>query len=217
MTTPPPFATGVGVLDRSVAILDCVESNPMGTTELARTLGLTISTAHRLATALVAHGLLRRDPSGCFHLGPRFATSALAETARPVLTELGAEVGESVQLWVRRADHRLCVVCVESTEELRASQPVGSLLPLPLGSAAQALLGERNPDGHGWVESVQARAPGVGSVSAPVHLHGQVVAAVSLAAPLQRLRPSPGRRFGTAVLTAARRVEDALARPPEPG
>ncbi|MEV5536503.1 helix-turn-helix domain-containing protein [Saccharopolyspora shandongensis] len=206
-----PFATGVGVLDRSVAILDCVESQPMGTSELARTLGLTVSTAHRLTTALVAHGLLRRDAAGCFHLGPRFATSALAETARPVLEELCVAAGESVQLWVRRADHRLCIVSVESPEELRASQPVGTLLPFPHGSSGQVLLGERNPDGHDWVESVQARAPGVGSVSAPVRLHGDTVAAVCLSAPTQRLLPSPGQRFGAQVVAAAERIGAALA------
>lgn len=206
-----PFTTGVGVLDRSVAILDCVESTPMGATELARTLGLTVSTTHRLASALVAHGLLRRDSAGCFHLGPRFATSELAETARPVLAELCATAGESVQLWVRRADHRRCVVSFESAAELRASQPVGSLLPLPLGSAARVLLGEEDPDGHGWIESVAERAPGVGSVSAPVRLHGDTVAAVCLSAPVQRLEPSPGRRFGAEVVAAAARIEAALA------
>ncbi|MCI2416395.1 helix-turn-helix domain-containing protein [Saccharopolyspora sp. K220] len=207
---PEPFTTGVGVLDRSVAILDCVERQPMGTSELARTLGLTVSTAHRLASALVAHGLLRRDASGCFHLGSRFATSALAEAARPVLAELCATAGESVQLWVRRADHRLCVVSVESPEELRASQPVGTLNPLPHGSSGQVLLGERNPDGYDWVESMQARAPGVGSVSAPVRLHGDTIAAVCLSAPIQRLQPSPGQRFGAQVVAAAARIQSAL-------
>ncbi|MGW1680956.1 IclR family transcriptional regulator [Saccharopolyspora sp. NPDC002376] len=203
------FTTGVGVLDRSVAILDCVESNPMGTSDLARTLGLTTSTAHRLATALVAHGLLRRDSAGYFHLGPRFATSRLTEAARPILAELVAAAGESAQLWVRRADYRLCVVSIESAEELRASQPVGSLLPLPHGSAARVLLGEQAPGGHGWVESVEARAPGVGSVSAPVRLHGDIAAAVCLSAPTQR-HPSPGQRFGADVVAAAVRIESAL-------
>lgn len=205
------FKTGVGVVDRSVAILDCVESRPMGTSELARTLGLTVSTAHRLVTALAAHGLLRRDADGRFHLGPRFATSALAEVARPVLDELCATAGECVQLWVRRADHRLCVVSVECGEELRASQPEGCLLPLPHGSSAQVLLGEYDPSGPGWVESMQGRAPGVGSVSAPVRLHGDVVAAVCLSAPIQRLDPSPGARYGAQVVAAAARIEAALA------
>ncbi|WP_197322170.1 IclR family transcriptional regulator [Saccharomonospora sp. NB11] len=204
------FTTGVGVLDRSVAILDCVESRPMGTSEIARALGLTVSTAHRLVTALAAHGLLRRDGDGRFHLGPRFATSALAEVARPVLAELCAESGECVQLWVRRAEHRLCVVSIECGEELRASQPEGSLLPLPHGSSAQVLLGEIDPAGPGWVETLQGRAPGVGSVSAPVRLHGDIVGAVCLSAPIQRLDPSPGARYGEQVVAAAARIESAL-------
>lgn len=203
------FSTGVGVLDRAVAILDCVESRPMGASELARELGLTVSTAHRLASALVAHNLLRRDGAGAFHLGARFATGELAGTARPVLAELQAATRESVQLWVRRADQRLCLVAVDSTEELRAGLPEGSLIPLPAGSAAVVLLGGAGE--RGWAESCAARAPGVGSVSAPVRLHGQTVAAVCLSGPLHRLDPSPGSLFGARVVEAARAVEAALA------
>lgn len=72
------------------------------------------------------------------------------------------------------------------------------------------LLGERNPAGHDWVESIQARAPGVGTVSAPVRLHGDTIAAVCLSAPIQRLQPSPGLRFGAQVVAAAARIEAAL-------
>lgn len=62
--------TGVDVLDKDVAIPDVVERAPAGASELARENGLLVSTAHRLANALVVHGLLRRDPDGRFRLGP---------------------------------------------------------------------------------------------------------------------------------------------------
>jgi DNA-binding IclR family transcriptional regulator len=75
---------GVGVLDRVVAILDAVERRPMGSSELARHLGLSVPTAHRLAAGMVAHGLLRRDVDGRHHLGQRFASSRLADVATPV-------------------------------------------------------------------------------------------------------------------------------------
>jgi DNA-binding IclR family transcriptional regulator len=202
--------TGVGVLDKGVAILDVVERGPAGASELARETGLSVSTAHRLASALVAHGLLRRDPDGRFRLGPRFATSVLTEVALPVLAELRDRTGESAQLWVRRGEHRLCVAAVDSTEELRAAIPAGTLLPLPLGSAASALQGEPGAGRGGWVESVAERAPGVGSVSAPVYLHGEVVAAVCLSGPLQRLGRRPGERYGSEVAAAARQVETAV-------
>ncbi|WP_067973471.1 IclR family transcriptional regulator [Nocardiopsis trehalosi] len=202
--------TGVGVLDRAVAILDSVESRPMGTSELARALHLSVSTTHRLTAALLAHDLLRRDTGGRFHLGTRFATAAIADLARPVLEELAAATGESVQVWVRRADHRLCVLSVESAQELRAGLPAGTLLPLPHGSSARVLMGGCDPDGAAWLESRAERAPGVGSVSAPVRLHGATVAAVCLSGPLHRLDPGPGRLFGADVAAAARRVEEAL-------
>jgi DNA-binding IclR family transcriptional regulator len=202
--------TGVGVLDKGVAILDVVERSPAGASELARETGLSVSTAHRLANALVAHGLLRRDPDGRFRLGPRFATSVLTEVALPVLADLRDRTGESAQLWVRRGEHRLCVAAVDSTAELRAALAVGTLLPLPLGSAATALLGETDVGRRGWVESVAERAPGVGSVSAPVRLHGEVAAAVCLSGPLHRLGRRPGERYGQAVVGAARQVETAV-------
>jgi DNA-binding IclR family transcriptional regulator len=48
-------------------------------------------------------------------------------------------------------------------------------------------------------------------VSAPVRdAAGLVVAAVSVSGPIERTTRSPGRRYGTAVLEAARAVESAL-------
>ncbi|WP_279580258.1 helix-turn-helix domain-containing protein [Fodinicola feengrottensis] len=75
--------TGVGVLDKGVAILDVVERRPVGASELARAIGLSVSTAHRLANAMVTHGLLTRDESGVYRMGSRFVTSALVELSRP--------------------------------------------------------------------------------------------------------------------------------------
>lgn len=208
--------TGVGVLDRTVAILDAVERTPMGASELARRLGLSVPTTHRLVAAMVAHGLLRRDADGRHHIGQRFAASGLAGAAAPVLEELRRETGETAAVWVRRGDQRLCLASVETDAELRASLPVGSLLPLSaMGSAAHVLSAPEpfdatHPDRH-WFESVSQRTPGLGSVSAPVRLHGEVVAAVCVSAPLSRVREeSPGLQFGDLVVHAAERVEKAL-------
>lgn len=54
------------------------------------------------------------------------------------------------------------------------------------------------------------RAPGVGSVSAPVVVDGEVVGAVGISGPLGRLGDDPGPRYGPAVLRAARSVAAAL-------
>ena len=201
------------MLDKGVALLDVVERHPVTVTELAREVGMTVPTCHRLATAMITHGLLRRDAAGLLHLGHRFLASTLVEIARPVLADLTAQTGESTQLWVRRGDLRVVVVSVESQMELRASLPVGSQLPLTVGGSAAALLVAQNVADiapQGWVESVSQRTPGLGSVSAPVMSHGEVVAAVCLPAPVQRLQPSPGRVYGELVVAAARQIEAGL-------
>ncbi|GAB2737509.1 IclR family transcriptional regulator [Salinifilum aidingensis] len=205
------MTTGVGVLDRTVAILDAVERTPMGASELARHLGLSVPTTHRLVAAMVTHGLLRRDGSGRHHTGWRFVSSALAAAAGPVMEDLREETGESAQVWVQRGEQRLCLVSVESDAELRASLPVGSMLALSAGGSAARALTESAPEEPQWFESVSQRTPGLCSVSAPVRLHGDVVAAVGVSAPVSRVQAEgPGAQFGGAVLAAVDRLEAVL-------
>jgi DNA-binding IclR family transcriptional regulator len=112
-----------------------------------------------------------------------------------------------VQLYVRDGDVRVCVESIESSRELRTIVPVGARLPMTAGSAARALAGQAKP----WVESVAEREAGVASVSAPVHgRRGDVLAAVSISGPIQRLTRRPGSRYGSVVAAAARQVEAAV-------
>lgn len=202
--------TGVGVLDKGVAILDVVERRPVGASELARAIGLSVSTAHRLANAMVTHGLLSRDDAGIYRMGRRFVTSALVELSRPILAELRDRTGESAQLWVRRGDHRLCVASIESPAELRAFLPVGTLLPLPLGSAAHALMDSPEVRNQGWAETIGERATGVASISAPVCVRGEIVAALCLSGPLDRFGGRPSSLYGGAIVAAAQRISTAM-------
>ncbi|HEY7626765.1 MAG TPA: helix-turn-helix domain-containing protein, partial [Ilumatobacteraceae bacterium] len=176
--------------------------------------GLPRATAHRLAVALEQHGLVRRDGQGRFCLGfelIRLARAAeeqfpLAEIARPVLTALRDETGESVQLYVPEADGRRCVVSLESTHGLRWIVPQGALLPLDRGSAGRVLRGDA------VAETVEEREPGVASVSAAVRDRaGRIVAAVSVSGPIERMTRSPGEKFRADVEAAARAVAATLA------
>jgi DNA-binding IclR family transcriptional regulator len=202
----------VGVLDKAMSVLHAVESGPCSLIELRATTGLPRATAHRLATALEAHGLLRRDATGAYDLGPHLVTLGrqatdrfpVIESARRVLRDLRDETGESVQLFVREGDRRRCVVSVESSHGLRWIVPEGSLLPLDVGSSGRLLSGATEPGRGGWLESVGEREPGVASVSAPVRdVGGRVVAAVSVSGPIERLTQHPGEHFGAAVVAAA--------------
>ena len=199
--------SGVGVLDKAVGVLAALADGPMSLVELMTATALPRATAHRLASALEVHGLVRRDPSGRFVLGGRLvelgrlAAGAypLATGARPVLEALRDQTGESVQLYVPEGDGRRCVVSLQSPHGLRWIVPEGALLPMDKGSAGKVLRGEA-----GWAESVEEREIGVCSVSAAVFdPHGNVVAAVSVSGPVERLSRQPGQRFGNAVLAAA--------------
>jgi DNA-binding IclR family transcriptional regulator len=100
------------------------------------------------------------------------------------------------------------VASLESPHGLRTIVPLGATLPLDRGSAGRVLVAD---GGRGWMESAEERERGVASVSAPVRdAAGLVVAAVSVSGPIERTTRSPGRRYGTAVLEAARAVESAL-------
>ena len=211
------IVTGVGVLDKAALVLRAVAERPLSLQGLQTATDLPRATAHRLAVALEAHGLLRRDDDGRFDLGPELAALGriasdrfpLAGLALPVLEMLRDETGESTQLFVREGANRRCVLSLQSPHALRWIVPEGVLFPLDVGSAGRVLGGETDPTG--WVQSVEEREPGVASVSAPVAgPDGSVVAAVSVSGPVDRLTRQPGDLYGERVQQAAAQIESLL-------
>jgi len=207
------IVTGVGVLDKAVHVLRAVAAAPASLNELQRATGLPRATAHRLAVALEEHGLLRRDDAGRFELGLELAALGRAASdrfplvaiAEPVLRRLRDDTGESVQLFVREGSHRRCVLSLQSPHGLQWIVPEGALFPLDQGSAGRVLSGQLG--NAGWVASVEEREAGVASVSAPVKgAGGQLLAAVSVSGPIDRLTRQPGKRFGSAVVAAAAQI-----------
>ncbi|HTH04426.1 MAG TPA: helix-turn-helix domain-containing protein [Ilumatobacteraceae bacterium] len=206
--------SGVGVLDKGVAILEALTRGPLDLAGLQAATDLPRATAHRLAVALEVHGLVRRDGQGRFCLGfelialGRAASDAfpLADLATPALVSLRDRTGESVQLYVRDHDARRCVVSIQSSHALQWLVPVGALLPLELGSAGKVLSGRTE-----LAESVEEREPGVASVSAAViDRAGATIAAVSVSGPVERLTRSPAKKFGDDVVRAASAVAAVL-------
>ena len=230
--------SGVGVLDKAALVLGALEPGPQTLAGLVQATGLARPTAHRLAVALEYHRLVGRDLQGRFVLGPRLAELAAAAgedrllaAAGPVLAWLLETTGESAQLYRRQGDERICVAAAERLHGLRDSVPIGSVLSMHAGSAAQILLAWEEPDRlhrglmgarftatmlagvrrRGWAQSVGEREPGVASVSAPVRgPSGRVVAAVSVSGPLERLSRSPGRMHAPAVIAAGQRLTEGL-------
>jgi DNA-binding IclR family transcriptional regulator len=140
--------SGVGVLDRCVAILRAVEDGARSFTDIVDATGLTRSTAHRLIQGLEDHGFLLQIGGLGYALGPRLlalAASAsrdlpLRELAHPSLERLARSTGESAQLYVRDGDRRICIDASESESELRTIVDIGASLPLTKGSAGTVFL-----------------------------------------------------------------------------
>lgn len=158
-----PPTSGVGVLDRCVAILRAVEDGSRTFTDVVEATGLSRSTAHRLIQGLEDHGFLAVVGGSGYVLGPRLlalATSAfrdlpLRELAHPALERLARSTGESAQLYVRDGDSRVCIDAAESESELRTIVEIGASLPLTKGSAGTVFLAWAGaPDRARLVETV---------------------------------------------------------------
>ena len=232
--------SGVGVLDKAVRIMATLESGPHSLSELVAATGIARPTAHRLAVALEFHRLLTRDLMGRFTLGPRAGELAAAAgedrllaIAAPALSALRDATSESAQLYRRQGDQRVCVATAERMSGLRDSVPVGTVLTMQAGSAAQILLAWEDPEKmrrgltgslftpaslsavrrRGWAQSVGEREVGVASVSAPVRgPNNKVIAAVSISGPIERLGRQPGRSHAAQVVATAARLTDYLAK-----
>jgi DNA-binding IclR family transcriptional regulator len=235
--------SGIGVIDKSVMIMDALEAGPATLAQLVECTGLARPTVHRLASALVHHRFLSRDVRGRYVIGSRLAELAaaagddqLVSAAGPILLKLRDVTGESTQIFRRQGDARVCVASAERPIGLRDSIPVGTQLSMKAGSAAQVLLAwedhERLVEGlrrarftptvlagvrrRGWGESLGEREPGVASVSAPVRgPSGRVIAAVSISGPIERLSRQPGRKFAGVVVAAAHQLTEMVRANPD--
>ncbi|WP_084038077.1 IclR family transcriptional regulator [Demequina sp. NBRC 110053] len=232
--------SGVGVVDKTAAILGALEKGPATLAELVSTTHLARPTVHRLALALEHHHLVGRDATGAFVLGRRFSELAatvgedrLVSAALPVLTTLRDRTGESSQLYRPHGDQRICIAAVDRPVGLRDSIPVGTTMTMTAGSAAKVLLAWEEPSRMhvaladaaftaaelarvrelGYAESAAEREAGVSSVSAPVWgTAGTVIAAVSISGPIERLTAAPAAAHAAAVTDAARQLSDVLRR-----
>lgn len=142
--------SGTQSITRAFAVLNVFREAPgdLGVVEVAERLGLTLSTAHRIARALVLEGYLAQEVGReRYRLGPQAlllgqaAQRALGmDLARPVLQDLAERTGESVNLGLLDGDHAVVIQRVESSQPLRFSMEVGARVELYATSMGKSLL-----------------------------------------------------------------------------
>ncbi|MEY8209811.1 IclR family transcriptional regulator [Corynebacterium sp. MNWGS58] len=225
--------SGIKVLDRAVAIMKATASTPMNLSELCDTTGIPRATAHRIASALEMHQILARRVDGRWGAGPELPGSQdkLVRTATPYMESLMDATGESVQLYQRRGDVRVCIAACEPPSGLHNVVPVGSRLTLSSGSAARVLLADAatserdriletasftlsdvtTATTRGWSDSIGEREPGLASISAPVFdASNSVVAALSISGPIERMQPSPSECYADVIQKTAQELSAQL-------
>ena len=155
---------GRTVLSKGFAILSALRTAETGLTraQLARRTGLPMTTVHRLATELRAHGALELDDHGTYRLGGLLwelgtlaaSRSTLREIALPYMQDLYEATHENVQLAVLDGYDALFVERIRGPKSVAIVSRPGGRLPLHATGVGKALLAYAPP---AFIEDVIAR------------------------------------------------------------
>lgn len=140
----------MSVLEKASDLIDCLgqAGEPVTLGYVRSALNMPKSSTHRLLGELATLGIVRRTEDGRYSLGPRLLywgeaaadTFDLRAVAEQPMRHLRDEMGESVHLYVREHDTRICIAAVEGRHELRPFIQLGRPLPLRVGAAGKLLL-----------------------------------------------------------------------------
>jgi len=138
-----------------ILLLFSLEQQELSITEIARSVGLSKSTVHRLLTALQTKGFVQQNPENqkyslgmvLLHLGHVVSEQLdIRRLARPLMRQLERETGETVNLNVNRDGYRVCIEKVESHHDVRHFVEIGKRLPIYCGASGKVLMAYMEPD-----------------------------------------------------------------------
>lgn len=150
----PVRSGGVQSLDRAFALLEhmAAAGGDVALSELAARSGLPLPTIHRIVRTLVSSGYVRQLPSRRYALGPRLiglgesASRMLGAWARPHLTELVEQVGETANMATLDGDEVVYVAQVPSRHSMRMFTEVGRRVSVHATGVGKALLAQLPPN-----------------------------------------------------------------------
>lgn len=132
---------------RAAAILEQLRlSGPLGVSDLAGELALSLATAHRLTRTLVSVGLVTQLTDRRYSLGARLiplglaANDLLGARARPVLAGLARDIEESANLAAAAGGGAEYVAQVAGPHSMRMFTEVGRRVPLYCTGVGKAMM-----------------------------------------------------------------------------
>lgn len=151
--TAAPIVAGSQTLMRGLDVIEALSREVMTLTELAEKLGLTKSTTHRLASALVDRGYVAFTPRAGYRLGPKLLELGslahnqvdLIQVARPHIETLAAATEDTVHLGILAGDTALYLDKIPGRRRITISSRVGERQPLTSTGLGKALMLDRRP------------------------------------------------------------------------
>jgi DNA-binding IclR family transcriptional regulator len=161
---------GSQALMRGLDVIEAVASGATTLNLLSAELGLTRSTAHRLATSLVKRGYLAFAPRAGYRLGAKLlqlgylaqSQTDMLQAARPHLEALSLLTGDAVHFGILDGDQALYLDKMSGQRRITISSRIGERQPLTSTGLGKALMLD-----HGeayWRERLAAEA-GQGSIA----------------------------------------------------
>jgi DNA-binding IclR family transcriptional regulator len=148
--TVPQGTYKVQALDRAFAVLDLLgESDiPLGLAQVASSLQLHKSTAHRFLMVLERHRMVERTPGGKFRLGLKLFDLGnraigqydLRERAQPHLRRLVLDTEETAHLGILEGAHVIYIDKIEPARSVRMITRIGASNPVHCTSVGKAML-----------------------------------------------------------------------------
>lgn len=149
--------SSIQVIERMTTLLDVLAASPdpVSLKQLAHATGLHPSTAHRILASMTHARFVERQDGGTYRLGIRLLELGhlvktrinLREVALPHMQKLHEEIGEAINLAVRRDDDIVYIDRTSSGRSLvRVVYLVGDRAPLHLTSVGKLFLAEDGAD-----------------------------------------------------------------------
>ena len=140
--------TGTQTLTRGLELIAAVVQGPLSLAELSQQVGLTRSTVHRLAAALVEHRYLKFVRGSGYSLGPRLLELgylasrqlSISRVARDHLEQLAANTMDTVYLGVLDGSRALYLDKIPGSRRVEVTAGVGERLPLRSTGVGKALI-----------------------------------------------------------------------------
>ena len=158
-------AQGSQTLVRGLDLLGQVIDGPVKLAELSQRMGLTRSTTHRLANALIDRGFLTFLPREGYLLGPKLlqlgflaqGQADIVQIARPRIEELAAQTEDTVHFGRLDSDLALYLDKIPGRRRVDISSRIGDRQPLSSTGLGKALLLDDSE--ARWVAIFEAEHP----------------------------------------------------------